>query len=269
MSEAPARSIFISYRREDTADVTGRVHDRLREKYGAEAIFTDVDSIPFGVDFREHLDQEVSRCDVLLAVIGRNWVSITGEDGQRRLDNPTDFVRIEIESALARKIPVVPLLAHGVSMPKPDDLPDSIKALAFRNGALVRANPDFHNDMDRLIRGLEKFFSKRDEKLRPHSDGIDTSRDVPDQIHVPAKERAESAAITESREQAVPTVAVSPGSSMAQTPHPEPVDQPEPTKPPVQDIGLAAYPGRVALDSSACIRMECWLACQAGRCRLD
>jgi hypothetical protein len=143
--------IFVSYRREDSADVTGRINDRLPEEFGVDAIFTDVDNIPLGVDFREHIDKEVSRCDVFLAVIGRNWVSIKDDDGNQRLYAASDFVRIEIESALNRSIPVIPLLAHSVSMPMEDELPESIKDLAFRHATPVRPDPDFHKDIDRLI----------------------------------------------------------------------------------------------------------------------
>ena len=164
--------IFISYRREDAADVTGRVNDRLRAKFGQDAIFTDVDSIPIGVDFREHLAHEVGQCDILLAVIGRRWIDIKDQSGQRRLDHATDFVRTEIESALKRKIPVVPLLAHGISMPTEDELPESIKPLAFRNGTTIRADPDFHKDVDRLIAGLEQFFAKQSEKPAENKEKI-------------------------------------------------------------------------------------------------
>ncbi len=160
------RKIFISYRRDDSADVTGRINDRLCDKFGDSAVFTDVDSIPIGVDFREHLAQQVGKCDVLLAVIGRTWISVKDENGRRRLDLPTDFVRTEIETALDRNIPVVPLLAHGVTMPMiANGLPESIKALEFRNARAVRADPDFHKDMDRLINGLEEIFSELEENF--------------------------------------------------------------------------------------------------------
>jgi formylglycine-generating enzyme required for sulfatase activity len=167
--------IFISYRREDSANVTGRINDRLRDKFGEGAIFTDVDSIPFGVDFREHLNNEVTQCDIVLAVIGRDWLDVTGDDGRRRLDDAADFVRIEIESALARDIPVIPLLADGVAMPSADQLPQSLRALAFRNGTQVRPDPDFHRDIDRLIDGLERFFTARD-KPSPMNSTADADR---------------------------------------------------------------------------------------------
>ena len=149
------KQIFVSYRREDAADVTGRINDRLRQYYGDESIFTDVDSIPFGIDFRKHIDEEVSQCKILLVVIGMNWQNIKSDKGQQRLDDPNDFVRLEIESALRRNIPVVPLLVQGAQMPSEDGLPDSLHQLIFRNGTSVRPDPDFHKDMDRLITGLD------------------------------------------------------------------------------------------------------------------
>ncbi len=148
--------IFVSYRRDDSADVTGRIHDRLRTRFGEGNVFKDVDSIPFGVDFRKHLQAAVNRCDVLLAVIGDRWCKITDQAGKRRLDDPTDFVRIEIESAIERQIPVIPLLVRGASIPAATELPASLQALVYHNGTVVRADPDFHRDMDRVINALEQ-----------------------------------------------------------------------------------------------------------------
>ncbi len=121
-------------------------------------MFKDVDSIPLGVDFREHLDLAVSQCQVCLVVIGRAWLDVQDEAENHRLENPLDFVRIEIESALRRKIPVIPLLVGGASMPAPRQLLESLEALAYRNAAQVRADPDFHRDMDRVIAGIERHF---------------------------------------------------------------------------------------------------------------
>lgn len=150
-----APRIFMSYRRADSADVTGRMYDRLVAAFGKEAIFKDVDSIPFGVNFAEYLDQQVQKCDLLLAIIGKDWASIAYESGDRRLHDPKDFVRIEIESALKRDIPVIPILVRGASMPTASDLPDSLQDLLWRNGTQVRSDPDFHNDMNRLIDGIK------------------------------------------------------------------------------------------------------------------
>lgn len=108
--------IFMSYRRGDSADVSGRIYDRLAEHFGAEAVFKDVDDIPFGVDFKTYLNDMVSECAVELVVIGPRWLDISNERGERRLDDPTDFVRIEVEAALKRDIPVVPLLVSGAFM---------------------------------------------------------------------------------------------------------------------------------------------------------
>ena len=146
--------ILISYRRDDSSDVTGRIYDRLVTQFGREAVFTDVDSIPLGVDFRTYLDEQVSKCSVFLAVIGREWIRKRGSKRKSPLDDPKDFVRIEIESALKRRIPVIPLLVRGASIPKEESLPASMKDLAYRHGIPVRSDPDFHNDMDRLIEHL-------------------------------------------------------------------------------------------------------------------
>jgi HEPN domain-containing protein len=159
--------IFMSYRRQDSADVTGRLHDRLETHFGQGAVFIDIDAIPLGLDFRKHLGDAVNQCDVLLAVIGDHWLDARYENGhnkgQRRLDDPHDFVRIEIESALARGIPVVPLLVGRNAMPAVADLPDGLKELAYRNAAEVRSGPDFRGQVDRLIRGLEQLVAKKRE----------------------------------------------------------------------------------------------------------
>lgn len=147
--------ILISYRREDSADVTGRIYDRLIQVF-PQSVFRDVDSIPLGVDFRAYLDEQVAKCNVFLAVIGRDWLRGKGRKGKSRLEDPGDFVRIEIESALKRRIPVIPVLVQGSKMPGAERLPASIQELSYRNGIAVRPDPDFHKDMDRLIAHLKQ-----------------------------------------------------------------------------------------------------------------
>jgi hypothetical protein len=149
---ARRQKIFLSYRREDSAHVVGRIYDRLVQQFGKEQVFKDVDSIPLGVDFRKHLAQVVGSCDVLLAVIGMNWHA---KDGKTRLDDPKDFVRIELETALQRDIPVIPVLVRGAQIPEESNLPPTLATLAYRNGIAVRSDPDFHRDMDRLIEGVQ------------------------------------------------------------------------------------------------------------------
>lgn len=153
---AAMSKIFISYRRDDSADITGRIYDRLIQQFGRDAVFKDVDSIPFGVDFRSYLDAQVAKCEVFLAVIGRDWMKKRGSKGKSRLEDAGDFVRIEIESALKRHIPVIPVLVGGASIPPADRLPPSLQDLSFRHGIAVRPDPDFHRDMDRLIGHLKR-----------------------------------------------------------------------------------------------------------------
>ena len=152
-------SIFISYRRSDSNGIVGRIYDRLKEHFGAEVVFRDVDSIPYGNDFREHLNQTVGQCQVLVAVIGPSWMKVLKERLARV--EAHDWVRSEIETVLSKAppIPVIPLLVGGAAMPKEADLPESLKPLAHRNTAQARPDPDFHHDMDRLIHRLEEIVS--------------------------------------------------------------------------------------------------------------
>jgi hypothetical protein len=150
------RKIFMSYRRDDSADVTGRIYDRLVQRFGKDQVFKDVDSIPLGVDFRRHLHQVVGSCDIVLAVMGERWLTAAGSEGKNRLQDEKDFVRIELEAALQRTIPVVPVLVRGAEIPREGDLPSSLAEIAYRNGIAVRADPDFHHDMDRLIEGVDQ-----------------------------------------------------------------------------------------------------------------
>jgi formylglycine-generating enzyme required for sulfatase activity/serine/threonine protein kinase len=128
-----------------------------------------------GLDFREILTERVAGCDVLLAVIGDDWLSIAGKSGTRRLDDPGDFVRIEIQRALDRDIPVIPVLVGNSSVPQAVELPDSLRKLAFRNGLAVRPDPDFHNDVDRLIRGINDVVSTMRGRTAPRGPGTEGS----------------------------------------------------------------------------------------------
>lgn len=160
----PMSRIFISYRRDDSAGYTGRVYDRLAEEYGSESIFMDVDTIPPGVDFKRYIESHVAACNVMLVMIGKQWTSITDAQGQRRLDNPGDFVRLEIASALRREIPVVPVLVRGATMPGSDELPDDLQGLLWRNGVTVD-DRKFHHDMDDLIKGIDFLLSRTEAEL--------------------------------------------------------------------------------------------------------
>src|SRR5215831_5962039 len=117
---------FISYRRADAAQVTGRIYDKLVGIYGYDNVFKDVDSIPFGTDFRHVIEDSLGKCAVLLAVVGPTWLTATDENGLRRIDNPRDYVRMEIEFALKHNTLVIPLLVGDATMPRADHLPESL-----------------------------------------------------------------------------------------------------------------------------------------------
>lgn len=148
------RGVFISYRRADSADVTGRLYDRLVARFSSRKVFKDVDSIPLGVDFRRHIENEVSACSVLLVIIGKTWLGPSEGRAGFRIHDPGDFVRIEVEAALKRDIPVIPVLVQGATLPAERDLPSSLQTLVYRNSISIRSDPDFHRDVDRLVAHL-------------------------------------------------------------------------------------------------------------------
>ncbi len=155
MIESRSSRIFVSYRREDSADATGRIFDRLQGRFGREGLFLDVDSVPFGVDFRERLDEAIRASAVLLVVIGDRWMSTTGQTGACRIHEEGDYVRAEIEAALEHGLVVIPVLVGNARMPTADELPASVRDLAFRNAAEVRSGRDFNPHMDFLCSALE------------------------------------------------------------------------------------------------------------------
>ena len=159
--------IFISYRRNDSAAASGRIYDRLCMAFGEKAIFKDVDAIPPGANYPNLLNEAIAHCDVLLAIIGSHWINALEPNGQRRLDNPDDFVRIEIESALKRDaVLVIPVLVDDATMPAASDLPDTLRPLYYRNAAVVRHDPDFNRDIARLITTIRDHFPPTDEELQ-------------------------------------------------------------------------------------------------------
>ena len=147
--------VFISYRREDSQDIAGRIYDRLAAHYGAKNVVYDVDAVPLGVDFRTYLDDQVRLCEVLLAIIGRDWLTVVDQNDKRRLDSPRDYLRIEIESAKAHGIPVIPVLVRRASVPDDTDLPASLAFLPYINAATVSSGKDFDPHIQRLIRGID------------------------------------------------------------------------------------------------------------------
>ena len=153
--------IFLSYRRSDSEYIAPMLSEKLQQHFGENSVFFDIDTIPLGVDFREYIGNAVGKCDVLLAIIGDQWLRAVDGRGNRRLDDPSDFVRIEIESALKRSIPVIPVLVDKVEMPSADDLPPSIQSIVFRNATELRAGRDLRLHMELLIKGLESLFKNQ------------------------------------------------------------------------------------------------------------
>ena len=146
--------IFINYRRGDEPGFTQALLGRLEQAFPAERLFIDVDNIPPGEDFVRMLELQVAQCDAMLTVIGNNWLDAADERGGRRLDNPNDFVRIEIESALKLGKRVIPVLVHQARMPHPDELPEAIRPLSQRN-AVRLTHERFRSDVQGLIKALQ------------------------------------------------------------------------------------------------------------------
>lgn len=128
-------NVFISYRRTDTtAGYASWIYHELADQIGRDRVFMDMDSLPLGVDFVEHVEQAIARADVALILIGPGWLSAAGETGNRRLDDRNDFVRIEVATALRSSSRVIPVFVDGAQMPQPDELPDDLRLLTRRQG---------------------------------------------------------------------------------------------------------------------------------------
>jgi hypothetical protein len=150
------RTIFISYRRDDSEGEAGRLSGDLAQTFQEESVFMDVNAIQPGRDFRKAIDESIHKCSVLLAVLGRDWLELKDASGQRRLDDETDFVRLEIASALQRDIPVVPVLVRGARMPRAEQLPADLRELAYRN-AVELTHARWKSDVQVLIQALRPY----------------------------------------------------------------------------------------------------------------
>jgi hypothetical protein len=155
---AEFRGIFVSYRRQESSHFAGRLCDRLASSFGADQVFIDVDTIQPGIDFTQAISRAVEHSNVLLAIIGPYWLAITDDEGHRRLEDPDDIVRLEIEAAIGRDVRVIPILIDGTAMPRRQDLPESLAALAHLNAFVVR-HESFRNDAERLVTVLREIIS--------------------------------------------------------------------------------------------------------------
>ena len=175
--------IVISYRREDSAPYAGRLYDRLAADIGDDHVFMDIDTIPPGADFVDVIETALGRADVLLAIIGERWVDAIDDQGRRRLDNPMDFVRLEVGTALERNIRVIPVLVGGSEMPGVEQLPSALATLSRRN-AFELNDTRFHSDVDQLVEFLKEFLQAPNVSLtespEPSSTDPTPIRGLPD-----------------------------------------------------------------------------------------
>jgi hypothetical protein len=151
--EATGNKVFLSYRRQDSSGYAGRLSEHLTRHLGKGAVFRDVETIEFGTDFVEAIEKAVGSCSAFILVIGSRWLSAVDGDGRRRLEDPQDFVRLEIVTALSAGVRVIPALVEGARMPKAEELPDDIKAIVRRH-AIELTDGQFEHDVERLIRDV-------------------------------------------------------------------------------------------------------------------
>ncbi len=153
-------SVFISYRREDCPGHAGRLFDHLRARFGGASVFMDVTDIEAGVDFVDVLQRAVGSCDVLLAVMGREWLTCTDRNGRRRLDDPHDFIRLEVGIALTRNVRVIPVLVEGAVMPTASELPSDLEGLTRRQAVELR-DGRWNADVESLAGVLDRVLGSR------------------------------------------------------------------------------------------------------------
>jgi hypothetical protein len=206
-----AGNIFINYRRGDDPGFTQALYSRLEQAFPSESLFMDVDNIAPGLDFVQVLNDQVARCDVLVAVIGKGWLDAADESGARRLDNPEDFVRVEIESALRQKKRVIPVLVNDARMPRSTELPESLKTFT-RCNAVRLSHERFRADAASLIKALEDVLAELEAKRQAESEEA--------QRKAEAREKAEAERLRRERMEARKLRAARPDTLGVETRHP-------------------------------------------------
>jgi len=191
--------IFISYRRDDSRHAAGRLYQHFVQKIQRDSLFMDVDSIEPGLDFVKVLTRTVGDCEALVAIIGPGWLNARDEDGERRLDNPDDFVRLELEAALARDVRVIPVLVDGAVMPRAADLPETLRPLVRRN-AVRLAHERFGADAELLTETLRKIVVPPPEPAKPGWFGSAAKPAAP--VPVPVPKAAQVAASSKASDRA-------------------------------------------------------------------
>ena len=165
--------ITISYRRDDSMDIAGRIFDRLALHFGREAVFRDIDNIPAGVDFRRHLETVLETSDIILAIVGPRWVGRSAREN--RLANVADPVRVEIETALRSGKPLIPVLVSRAVMPSPEQVPESLRDFVYRHAMEVDSGQDFDHHVERLTRTMESILEER-RQAEEERQGAETVR---------------------------------------------------------------------------------------------
>ena len=175
---SPGVRVFISYRRDDASAYAGRLYDSLAARLGDDNVFMDVDTISPGTDFHAAIDEAIASCDVVIAPIGQRWLSATDAEGQRRLDDPEDVLRIELERGLAHGLVIIPARVQDAEIPSAEDLPESLAPLARRQAIELR-DTSWRDDVARLVRSLDRIAA---ERAREAADAAPVSSHTP-RIH--------------------------------------------------------------------------------------
>jgi hypothetical protein len=152
-----SNQVFISYRRSDARAICERINDSLVRAFGAHEVFRDLTAIEPGADFRLAMEEGLKRAKVVLVLIGSSWLTVTDEAGKRRLDDPLDRVRQEVEQAFRNRLVIIPVLVEGAQPLRESDLPESLGPLAYRNAVFVRADPDYGRDIQALIAEIRDY----------------------------------------------------------------------------------------------------------------
>lgn len=204
---------MISYRREDTGLIAGRICDRLRASFGADKVYMDIDSNPIGVDYRKHIDKSLGGCNILLAVIGPRWLEKDAAS-RRRIDQPNDLVRLELVSALKRDIPLVPLLIDDTKMPAKEEIPEELESLIYREAFRIDSGRDFHHHLDILCDQIAKHYASAESKAET-SDELEQKKPPPLTATVPPHEQSTQALSEDTHAQSPPLPKPSPRSAGA------------------------------------------------------
>jgi len=191
--------IFISYRREESRWSARSIHDRLCRDFDPNQIFMDIDAIALGEDFVKAIETTVAKCDVLIALIGNNWLNSKDNKGERRLDSPEDFVRMEIGTALKREIRVIPVLVDGALMPRSTDLPEDLRPLVRRN-ALSITDISFEGDCQRLAAAISRVLETAEAAEQRRLEAEQRQRE--EQQRLEAEQREKEGPEAEEREKA-------------------------------------------------------------------